>query len=226
MLQQISNKDEVSGYISPAEFNQGAEFVQLEYVTENFNPKTKLGYESDSESSDAFSSLKKTVPLVVSNGKITKPDDYLHFSSAYLLSDFGMDTRTFIAEMVRDDEWAERHSSEINKPSFQFPLITNRQGEFWVSPKTADNISLTYIRIPLKPWWNYTLNGDGEPVFAETGGTTTNPNTGVAAGDSTDFELDESEIPYLVQKLCKYFAIEVSDEKLFQLVDAEIKTED
>lgn len=223
LLQQFTNKDEVSGYISPQEFNDACDFVQLEWIQENYNPRTKQGYEATNQLEDVFSQFKKSTPFIVSNGKFTKPSDYLHFSSASVLSNYGNTTKSFIAELVRDSEWTERLSSEINTPSGMFPIITNRQDEFWVAPNKTPLVNLTYIRRPLKPWWNYTVV-DGEPEYAETGGVTTNPNN--ASNDSTDFELDDSELPYIVLKLCKYFAIEVKETEVFQMIENEAKTED
>lgn len=223
LVQQIANKDEVSGYISPEEFNNAARFVQLEWITENYNPVSKLGYENNNSASDVFSTFKQEVPIIVSNGFITKPNNYLHYSSARVAAEFSDGMRYFPMELVRDYELAERLASEINKPSKRFAILTNQDDGFDVYPQNIDLVNLSYIRTPLDPWWNYTVVS-GEPVFAETGGTTTNPND--ASNNSTDFELDETEVPYLTHKILKYFGIEVENQLLYQSINNEAKTED
>jgi len=99
--------------------------------------------------------------------------------------------------------------------------MRNMDGFFDVYPTDINNITLTYIKEPLQPWWNYTLSGS-TPVFAETGGTTTNPNAGVTAGDSTDFEVQDFED--LVWRICKYMGIEIRERDLYNLSNQEQNT--
>ncbi len=94
-------------------------------------------------------------------------------------------------------------------------------GFFDVYPTDINNITLTYIKEPLQPWWNYTLSGS-TPVFAETGGTTANPNAGVTPGDSTDFEVQDFED--LVWRICKYMGIEIREADLYNLSNQEQNT--
>lgn len=223
MVRQLSNKEELSGYISPSEFNRYAELAQLDWLQENYNPVTKMGYENNYQSTASFAGFKKVLPITVSNGIVTKPNDYLYYDSAYCYGEYGDKGRMIPIELLRNVEWAEAMMSEINKPTKHFPKMRSLDGEFEVAPSSLSQVVLNYIKIPLQPWWNYTVSGT-TLTFVETGGSTTNPNT--SNGDSTDFTLDESEIPWLVNKICGYFGIEVQDQMLYQAVKNEIKTED
>tara|TARA_R110000851_G_scaffold39339_5_gene100156 strand:+ start:119 stop:808 length:690 start_codon:yes stop_codon:yes gene_type:complete len=220
-VQQLANKNQVSGILTPAEFNRYAEFAQIELLDESYYNANQQGYEFNYEVSENFSTLKKVQSITLSGGQATKPTDYYYYSSAlanYIFNDSG---RTTPVEFVRDSEWAERLGSEVNKPSRQFPIMRNMDGFFDVYPQEINNITLTYIKEPIIPWWNYTLSGS-TPVFAATGGVTTNPNAGVTAGDSSDFEIDDFED--FVWRICKYMGIETREGDLYQSANAEQNT--
>jgi hypothetical protein len=121
-------------------------------------------------------------------------------------------------------EWSERLMSEINKPTKNFPIIRSIAGNFEVRPTNINQVVLNYIRIPEQPWWNYTIVS-GQPVFAATGGVTTNPNAGVTAGNSTNFVLGEDNFGDLVFRICRYFGIEVREQELYQFVNNEAQQE-
>lgn len=214
----LSNKDQTGGNISPAEFNKYAEFAQRDWIEDNYNRVDGMGYESNFDVSDLISDVKKVASISLTNNRATKPSDYLHYSSCFTNYIYNGTGRVVPIEVVRDSEWAERLSSEVNKPTRLFPIMRQMSTYFEVNPAGINQIQLTYIKEPLQPWWNYTLSGS-TPVFAESSGTTTNPNSGVTAGDSTDFEV--KDFNDLVFRICKYFGIEVRDAELYQLTNAE-----
>lgn len=217
-VQQLANKDQVTGILTPAEFNRYAEFAQLEWIEENYNKPDGSGYESNYDISDFMSPIKQSTAITVSSNKATKPSDYLHYSSAFTNYIYNGAGRVVPIEIVRDSEWAERLASEVNKPDRLFPIMRQMSNYFEVAPAGINQIQLTYLRTPLQPWWNYTLSGS-TPVFAEASGITTNPNSEVTAGNSTDFELQDFDV--LVWKICKYMGIEVREGDLYNLSNAE-----
>lgn len=223
-VQLFANKSQVGGYISPAEFNRYAEFAQLDWINDNYNPATKLGYENNYQSSDDFAELKVSQPITVANGLAVKPADYMHYSSAFAYTIFNGESRPAPAQLVRDVEWSERLMSEINKPTRTFPILRSIGSNFQVKPDNVNQIVLNYIKLPLQPWWNYTIVS-GIPVFAATGGVTTNPNPGVTAGNSTNFVLGEDNYGDLVFRICRYFGIEVREAELYQFVNNEAQQE-
>jgi hypothetical protein len=160
-----------------------------------------------------MSKVKKQTSISLVSGTATRPTDYLHFSHAQANYIFNGVGAVVPIELVRDDEWAERLASEVNRPSRRFPIMRSMDTYFEVFPTSLSNISLTYIKDPLEPWWNYTLVGS-TPTFAATGGVTTNPNSGVTAGDSTDFEIDDFK--WLVWRICLYFGVETENPNTYQ----------
>ena len=219
-VRQLANKDQVSGVLTPAEYIKYAELAQRDYIEENYNPDNKLGYEADFKNTDDLSSLKTPLSIIVNSGRATIPTDYLHFSSAYGTYVFGNEGRTTPIELVREGEWAERLASEVNKPSKKFPIMKSMGSYFEVYPQSVTNINLTYLKLPAQPWWNYTLSGS-TPVFSSAAGVTTNPNSGVAAGASTDFVLGQGAYNTLVQKILRYIGIEIREQDLFVMSQQE-----
>jgi hypothetical protein len=218
----LVNKDQVSGYLPPDEFNKYAELAQREHIEDNYNPPNKLGYEATFENSDDLSDLKTATSVLVSSGRATIPSDYLHYSSCYANTVFNGKGYTTPIELVRDDEWPERLASQINTPDQFFPIMKQMSTYFEVYPSdSTSNINLTYLKLPLEPWWNYTLSGS-TPVFAETGGSTTNPNAGVTAGDSTDFTVGDGAFNSLVWRICSYFGVETQQLETYQISKGEI----
>lgn len=229
LLQELANKDEASGYITPEDFNKYAYQAQLEIIgsfynnPRGYNPQLReprKAYDTTQDISDTLKSLKVRKLLYPNTeGEITEPSDYMHFSSAMVnfndLRDGVEVPTTTIVELLRDSELAERLSSEYERPTSKFPVIVQYSTNWQIYPKDIEQVEVTYLKYPLKPWWNYT-EVSGRPVFAETGGITTNPNSGVTAGDSTDFELPEGMIYELVYKLCQYMGISVREADLYQ----------
>lgn len=216
----LANKDQVSGYLDPADFNKYAELAQRDYIEENYNPTVRQGYEGTFENTDDMSDLKTVSSITINAGRATVPTDYLHFSGAYGTYIFNNAGVTTPIEVVRADEWGERLASQVNKPSKRFPIMKNMGSYFEVYPQDINNIILTYLKLPLEPWWNYTLSGS-TPVFASASGTAANPNSGVASGASTDFTLGEGAFNDLVFKIASYFGIEVREPDLYQGVQNE-----
>jgi hypothetical protein len=224
-VSQLANKDQVSGILTPAEYNKYAELAQRDYIEENYNPQTgKLGYESTFKNTDDLSDLKVPLSIIVNSGRATMPDDYLHFSSAYGTFIFGNRGRVTPIDLVREGEWAERLASEVNKPSKSFPIMKSMGSYFEVYPQSVTNINLTYLKVPQQPWWNYTLSGS-TPVFSSAAGTVANPNSGVASGASTDFTLGEGAYNSLVQKILQYIGIEIRENDLYVMSTQEKNNE-
>lgn len=224
LVQQVVNKNQSSGYIDPEEFSKYAEMAQLELVSDTYN-NPPLGYENTQEITDNLSSFKVEVIKNVVDGKFDEPSDYMNYSSCRATtfaegSDELLNPYQAELDFLKDSEIARRLASEIDAPSVEMPAIAKFSTYFRVYPSDVKQVRLTYLKTPLLPWWNYTLSS-GRPVFAETGGVSTNPNTGVTAGDSTDFTLTSDMIHDLVYKISSYFSVEVRESDVYQMVKAQ-----
>lgn len=217
-VNELVNKDQVGGFLAPSTFNEYAELAQYDYVSERFNPQTKRGFESTNKLSEEFSELKRSATLTISSGKAQKPADFLFLTSSWGYGIFNNAGSIRVMDIVRDDEWPQRLSSQIEPPSKMFPVMRNIDGYFEVRPDTLPQVQIEYIKIPAQPWWNYTQGADFIPVFAETSGITTDP---VGGNNSIDFELPDSALPYLVYKIAAYFGISIREADVYQMISAE-----
>ena len=220
LVQQLAAKNQFSGYLSPAEYSQYAQLAQLDIITERYNSIKTLGYGSTNKLDEIFSEIKAVATLPVTGGTITKPTDFLYYSTAHAYYIFNGEGRLNFIDYVNDVEWMERVSSEIERPDKDFPIIRALGDTFEISPSTVTQVNLTYLQVPLLPFWNYTASGKSL-TFVETGGSATNPNTGVTAGNSTDFTLTQSEKNLLVFKIAKYFGIEITDRERYAAIENE-----
>lgn len=217
LVEDLAKKDQKTDYIKAAVFNRYAKAAQLDIINQQRNT-----FEMGSISSDATSELKKrtTVNVDPTTGQLSQPSDYLYVSALYK-NVFNTNSRgdvfptTNPVELVTDNELGNRLSSRVSPPTTQRPISVEYDGYFQIYPKEVGLMELVYIKEPLDPWWNYTVSSNVQ-VYAATGGSTTNPNSGVTAGDSTDFELPLQLRNELVYKICEYLGISVRQADLTQ----------
>lgn len=229
LVQLLANKDEAGGYLPPSDYNRAARMAQFDIIGSFYNNprgyqyelrEPRKAYEVTNVIGDILNSLKvRKVVSINSNGELTEPSDYMHFDSAMVnyndLRDGVEVEMTTEVEQLRANELADRLSSEIERPTKKYPVFVRYEDAWQFYPKDLGQVYMTYLKYPLQPWWNYT-ESNGELTFSETGGITTNPNAGVAAGNSTDFVLPEAMLYELVYKICQYMGITVREGDLYQ----------
>lgn len=220
-VQLIAAKDFTGGYISPADYNKAAELAQMDIVTEKYGSVQTFAYGQSYAGDKTFDPLKTDTNLILSSGLVAIPSDYLYFSTAhgYIISNGS--GKSVPIDYVNDLEWVERNGSYIDSPDIFNPIMRQVGSNFEVAPQDITQMRMTYIKVPLIPWWNYTSSSN-VLTFVTSGGETTNPNSGVTAGDSTDFTLSDTEFFVLTAKILKYLGIEIRDGELYQLVDNEV----
>ena len=69
-------------------------------------------------------------------------------------------------EIVTDGELSLRLPNTITPPTFDYPIGAYFEQGIKVYPKEIDQVTLTYVRKPLKPFRNYTItaNDDYRPI--------------------------------------------------------------
>ena len=203
LVEQLANKDQKTGYVTAARFNRYAKAAQLDIITNQ-----RRMFEAGTISSDNLSSLKIRTSLNVdpTDGTLDTPSDYLYFSAMYVNAFYknkrGQEFDLLNAvEVVPDDQWAQRVSSQIAPPSKQYPVAVEYDGYFLFFPKDTGTVDLIYLKEPADPVWDFTISGNVQ-VYDAAG--------------STDFELPEQFRNDLAYKICEYLGITVQDANLFQ----------
>ena len=143
------------------------------------------------------------------------PTDYGAFSSMRynrILNDENCgnpDQKTRTVELFTDAELSERLDNTIIPPDYDYP-VGAWYGTGWkVYPTIINNVNLTYLRLPVKPYRNYTL----DPA---TDLTTYDPIGSVQLDFPQTLYID---FAYLV---LKQFSINIREEELYQMAEQRI----
>lgn len=209
-LALLSNKDQTSGYLPPSKFNTHIAMAQLDEVN-----SLLFGYEGDIANSDDIDFLKKTiVASVPTDGKYTQPNDLLRFGSAMKYFTFTVNgvvkQGATPIQVVRQSELGLRLSSQIKAPTESNPICVFHNNEIWFYPQNIGDVSLSYLKIPNKPEWGYTLVNN-RPVFD--------------LSSSTELEVGWDLIPNIIYRMCQYLGIQVKRLDLIQVMQAKINQE-
>lgn len=215
----IANKVQGVGYVPPDEFNDNVRIAFPNWIEEKY----KL-FESTQKSTDIFSEIKKTTNLTSSTGIFAIPTDYKHHDSStsvyyYLDEDGVQKSKVTPIEILSSSQFDNRVKSEMQAPDKLFPIAHFIDGALVVAPKTIPRIRMSYLKEPLIPFWNYTVSS-GVPVYAATGGSQTNPNSGVSAGNSTDISAPDYCLTEVARYILMYLGYSIKDEIIAQSFEA------
>lgn len=181
-LSVVLNKAQLSGNISPAEFN-----AVLPGANEAYYNEVRKLYEANAASEDNSRVVVKTrgdevyPPIVFTNGVCDLPTDYRSKSSLVYLkqtnikdADCGDDERIkvkeVVVEWVPDNVWAERSQSKLTPPTLKYPIWTVQNNKMIIRPKKVKVCRFTYFRTLNTPFYDYTVVNYAN-VFLPTTGT-------------------------------------------------------
>jgi len=225
-VELICAKDQKTIYLNADKFNKYAPLAQDMIIT---NQRKK--FEAGLISSDALSPLKKKTSFNVdpNTGQLTKPSDYMYYitmsKTVFNLNKRGQSEPSVNAiDFVSDNELGERLGNKFKSPTTRFPIVAEYENFLQVYPKTTGVVDLIYLREPLIPFWNRTIVNN-EEVYAATGGSLTNPNAGVTAGNSTDFDLPYQFKDELIWQIAELLGVTVRQSDLVQAGQA-LKTQE
>lgn len=178
-VQFVANKEQSGRSMSPAQFNLVVPQAQYLFVLNEIKNWQTI--------SEDMRVLKKTVVFSLdANGIAAIPDDYMMFATdvvKYVTALRYTTTQTVIdscgdevqeqvlipIEYVGEDEWAVRSSSENRKPTTQFPIVKFNATTISFMP-ALPQVTMTYLRQPVKPVWNFTIDTATEtPIFNPVG---------------------------------------------------------
>lgn len=213
-------KDQKTTYLNANKFNKYAP-IALDKIIVEQRRKFEGGL-----STDNMSELKYFVELDVdpTTGILLKPSDYVYFDtmSRNVVYKNRRGESTFTVspiELLSDNELQVRRGSMVSPPTKEYPIVLEANVAFVFYPHNIGRVIMSYIRKPLIPFWNYTIVS-GEQTYAPTGGVLTNPNAGVTAGNSSDFELPYQFKDDLIMEICSLFGVTVRQADILQAAQA------
>lgn len=211
-LSIILNKENY-GYVSPTEFNNLANMVQLEIFEDYFSKENKeknkenKGFINSGISNIGFnvrqklSNLNTRTTILAVDNLFTLPNDlfYIHEDGI---------TDTITNKVIEEIEEHNINYIKISSfpPSSVFPVYERYGDNIEVLPETITSIDIRYIRKPKTPKWTYTIVSDKE-FF--------NPS----AIDYQDFELHSSEFTNIVLKLLSYFGLNIREQEVITVAE-------
>lgn len=198
-------------------------------------PQPAIAYEKTQMLTDELLEIKKTVPLQVNvAGFANIPDDFYYPSSMQYLQPLLKDSfqkgkqlsydecceQTPIEkpsdtyskwkriDILNDDEWSTMIGSDLRGPDATFPKCRfYDKSQLQFAPKNLFSVNFTYLRLPLTPKWNYTVDPNTlEPVYSVFGST--NIELPLSMQDTLRFMmLQRLGIPMREQELFQYGSI-------------------
>jgi hypothetical protein len=207
----VINKNQTGGYFDTDRFNLAAEEVLNEIIEE------ALRVYSDSQTIlDALTYIMTSSDeLVDSSGKIAKPSDYKRvrsISALYPIS--AKKNKRVVFDVIDVSQYDTLMTTSAFEPTRKYPVAVLETSNVQLYPDDAfAQVRLDYFSQPLKPFWNYTVSSSRK-IYAATDGSETNPNTGVTAGDSTDFDLPEEYLWIVVKRMANKLGYSIKDQYL------------
>lgn len=206
-VQDLANKDEASGYISPEEFNREIKQAQMDEIVEQ-----RKMFESGYISTDNIAPLKKETTLFIpSSGAVAKPSDYLFFDTAnleYFYKDASGNQIKSISgvDIIPDSELPKRLTSQIKSVNEKHPVGVIRGDNFYFYPQAINKIKLFYIARPNDPNWTYD-EVDGDFVF--------DPTDPLYQNVSLPWQL----VPNLIRRVCSQLGVSLRQGDLVQIME-------
>ena len=217
----ILNKEQ-RGYITPDEFNKLGEQVQIEIFEQYFeelNQQLRVP-ENDSEYANRVKNLDEKIDIFKTTGATTYDGAGGYFYGPSNMHRLGTVIYKDIKELQRTqrNEFLLINKSPLTKPTITYPIYIH-EGEhqsaagpppvlhpiFYVYPTTittSADITITYVKKPDSPLWNYTTLANGAYSYTDVG--------------STQFELHPSEQVNVILQILMYSGVIIRDPQIVQ----------
>jgi hypothetical protein len=181
--------------------------------SQNGMSRNDVFYQSNKKIGDNLRNLIKLVDIPVNaKGRVTRPSDFIHTSSIRFSYKTKIQdctdtkkpkykTQEVEVEEIQDQEIATRLSSELLKPTLEYPIACIYDKYIQVYPANVGTLKFTYLRKPAVPIWAFTTT-NGVPLFD--------------AANSVDFDYPDECINELVIRMASVMGINISNNLLLQ----------
>ena len=124
-------------------------------------------------------------------------------------------------ELLPDAEFNSRLGDPILEPTLEHPIATLYGNEIQFAPKTIQRCVFTYLRIPVKPIFDYDIVNT-QVQYLAPGATHTNSSVLPSGTTSTSVELEWPEINHIsfVSTLLAYCGINLRENQITQYAEA------
>jgi hypothetical protein len=212
----ILNKEQ-RGYMPPDEFNRVGTQVQLEMFEQymsDLNQQKRVPL-NDSEYANRVKNIDEKIAIfkkLSGNLTLVAGTDYFALpSDLYRLGSVIIDNAVE-AELIDRNHYYLLNKSPLTKPTISFPMYLYEDNKVSVLPTPVAGTTTTafsYIKKPTDISWASTEGGAGQLLFD--------------SGNSTNFELHESEQPEIVLRVLAYAGVIVKDPMIIQVASQQVQ---
>lgn len=211
IMRFIARKNQLES-LSPAEFQYAFNSAQRNYYDflvgriEQYRydrplPRIGLAMTDNVVSRLTPFQLESTISLVA--GAATKPANFNKLLSMLTPNDY----RVY---RVEENRLSERIKDSIDPINEENAFYVETKTSWVVYPATMANVRVKYLRLPVDIVWNYTLDGQGRPVY--------NP-TGSVSPEWMDNDIDE-----LIARALKILGVSIKENALVSYGQSVINT--
>jgi len=170
ILKFIVRKNQL-GSLPPAEFEYAFNTAQRNYYDflvgriEQYQygrPVPRVGLSMTDNIVTRLMPFQKTSTQILSSGIVTKPSDINKLLAMYTPSNY----RVY---RIEEDRFAERMQDSIDPIDENNAFYIEEKSSYQVYPTTLTSVVIKYLTTPTDVKWNYTLDGNGRPVYTSTG---------------------------------------------------------
>ncbi len=216
----IANKEQSGTAYSINQLNNAfqaanIDFFKLRYgLPEEYAPGTPVpiqGYEVTQKMKDDLKACKVVSTISVSNnGEMILPSDYVHYTAITFIKVLNSEcgeaptAKRKALEIIDDDKWDERVDNSIKAPSLEFPIGNFLSNSIRCEPKNLKEVEFSYLRMPNKPIWGYTV---------QNGIETYDPSL------STNFDWSGILFTDIAKIIIGYLSINLRDDELHSAIE-------
>ena len=208
----LSNDNSNTGKFTVDNLNGVFDLVQKNIIRD-----LRRQFEKNIIISDNIADLKVLKKFQLdSQGRVTKPSDYLFFSANrikfwYKDSKGNQKVATKPVTLLRDDQVGDRLNSLLNPVTIDYPVFVDYGDYLQFFPSNASQIELVYIKNPASPVWSFTET-NGRPVYD--------------SATSVNFSLPPDMEGEVVYRVLQHLGINTKEAELVQIGQIKEKEQD
>ena len=170
ILKFIVRKNQL-GSLPPAEYEYAFNTAQRNYYDflvgriEQYQygrPIPRVGLNMTDNVVTRLMPFQKKSVLPITLGILTKPADLNKISAIYTANNYRI-------YRIEENRFAERIQDSIDPVDEANAFYIEEKSTLRVYPTTLANCTINYFTTPIDVKWNYTLDGQGRPVYSSTG---------------------------------------------------------
>ena len=233
----ILNKEQ-RGYMTPQEFNNIGNQVQLEIFEkyfEDLNQQIRVP-QADADYSDRVTNLDEKISIFKTFGNAaydstTNPatpyftlpttDGFGETITFYRLGTVLYNDEVELQRLQRGDFYYI-NKSQLTKPSTSWPVYLYENNKLFVKPiEITSKITVDFIRKPKDVIWGFYVGGLGQYIY------NANPfNAATQPTGSVNFELQDSEQTEVILKILMYAGIVIRDPQIIQAAAQQVQMDE